>query len=216
MGADISLILVVIFTSMFIYSGYLARQGEGMAHRRMVFGSMIAMIGYFIYYYKIRQLGYISFADQSGMKGEGSIRAMLFGPVLILHFSVVCLSTFASFYTVTSGFRGAAIHEGRLVLGNERLPLSKPLWIAGLVWLGFLSWWVFYWWGGIHKGNLGMHYKVMFLALGYIIPASIALTIHKVFPLAEQRHRFMGRLTAGLFTLLLFSSGAIYSLLYVF
>ena len=216
MGSDISLVLAVVFTSMFIYAGYLARQGDGMAHRRVIFGSMTAMFGYFIYYYKVRRLGYISFSDQLGMSGENSLRSALFKPVLLLHFTVVSLSTFASFYTVISGIRGAVSRGGKLILEKTRLPLSRPLWIAGLVWLGLLLWWVFYWWGGVHRGDLGLTYKLMFVMLGYAIPAAIALTIHKVFPFAEERHRFMGRLTVGLFITLLFTSIATYSLLYVF
>lgn len=168
------------------------------------------MIAYFVFYYRVRRLGLDSFADQLDFLGDGTTRSTLFRPVLWSHFLIVCLSTFFGVYTIISGFKAAIKQNGRMVLENYRLSMSKIAWIISFIWLIFLVWWL----QTIHASK--PFYMVIFLIFGYFLPASAALTVHKLLPFSEHRHRILGRVCMMLFACLIITSTLTYSILYIF
>jgi uncharacterized membrane protein YozB (DUF420 family) len=212
-GADISLIFALAFTTLFIISGFVARKGFGLTHHWMILTSMTLMFGYFIYYYNVRRLGVESYSDKIHF-GAGLAYMKFFRPVLLVHFTTVVLSSFFAIYTAITGFRAAERIDGEMKLSDKRLTLSKPLWSIGLLWLGFIIWTLSAILGSVH-GDRGFSFAVMFIVIGYLLPAGIALVIHKTLPYAERRHRVMGRVTVGLYGLLLVTSILTWSILYV-
>ncbi len=210
LGSDISFLFAVLFSTMYLISGYQAVKKRGKIHHRMILVSMVSMFAYFIFYYKVRRLGYASFTDQIHFQDSGRLYTSSFRPILYIHFTFVCLSVFLAVYTVISGFKAAVNRDGRLVLENRRLGASKLLWSLGFIWLVVLTWWLL----SIHAFSWG--YRVIFLFLGYFLPAAVAFFANMVLPFSEHRHRILGRLCMASFAGLLLTSTITYSMLYIF
>jgi len=209
LGSDVSLILAIGFTSLFVYSGYIAVNKKGRAHHNMILVSMASMFGYFIFYYYVRRLGLASYADHIRYMGESKLLAGLFVPLFYFHFLIVILATFFAIYVIILGFKTAVTVDGRLVLKDEKAVPSKTLWGIGFVWLAFLAWWLI----SVHQFSWGD--RILFLLFGYFIPAGIVLSVHLALPFKERRHRLLGRICVGLFACLLITSTMIYTLLYI-
>ncbi|MFQ5431771.1 MAG: hypothetical protein ACE5EN_04600 [Nitrospinota bacterium] len=176
----------------------------------MIIFSMLSMIAYFVFYYRVRRLGLNSFSNQLDYEGEGIIKAGIFRPVFWSHFLIVCLSTFSAIYTILSGFKAAIKQNGRMLLENFRVSMSKTAWTISFIWLIFLFWWLRI----VHEFDTV--FIVIFLIFGYFLPASVALIIHKLLPFSEHRHRILGRLSMVLFACLIITSTLVYSMLYIF
>lgn len=209
LGSDISYVFAVIFTCMFLGAGYLAMKKKGMAHHWMILVSLITMIAYFAYYYKVRRLGYSSFVDEISFQSSGWISYKVFKQIFYLHFLVVCVSVFMAIYATILGFRSTAKEGGRLVLIDKRIQMSKGLWIVSFAWLAFLSWWVF----SVH--HFGWGYRMLFLFFGYFLPAGIALTVNYKLPASERRHRVLGKICLVLLASLLVTNTLVYYVLYI-
>lgn len=210
LASDMSFIFAVSFSSLFLISGYIAIKNQGAVHHRMILFSMLSMIAYFVFYYRVRRMGLDSFANQLDFQGEGTIKAGIFRPVLWSHFLVVCLTIFSAIYTIISGFKAAIRQNGRMVLENNRVHLSKIAWTISFVWLIFLFWWLY----TVHEFET--FYTVVFLIFGYFLPVATTIIIHKLLPFSEHRHRILGRLCMMLFACLIITSTLTYSLLYIF
>lgn len=210
LASDMSFIFAISFSALFLISGYVAMNNHGALHHKMILFSMVSMIAYFAFYYRVRRLGLDSFADQLNFLGDGTVKSSLFRPVLWAHFLTVCLSTFLGVYTIISGFKAVIKQKGRMVLTNDRIPLSKIGWIIGFIWLIFLAWWL----QTVHAFDTV--YRVIFLIFGYFLPAFVALIIHKLLPFSGNRHRILGRLCMLLYACLIITSTLTYSLLYIF
>ncbi len=208
-GSDLSLILAISFTCLYFVAGYFAAKGKGLTHHRLIITSTLAMFGYFLYYYKVRNLGYKSFADQIEFSSLGWIQANLFTPVIYTHFLIVVLSTFVALYAMATGFKASTNINGKLMLKNELATISKLGWALGFIWLAILLWWIFV------QHGFSIEYAIAFLILGYFLPVSIALYIHQVLPTLERRHRVIGKISIALFLCLLVTSTLSYSILYI-
>lgn len=57
LGVDVTFIAAIFFTVLFMIGWYYARKGRGNAHHTLTVWAMLAMIGYFLFYYISRQLG---------------------------------------------------------------------------------------------------------------------------------------------------------------
>jgi uncharacterized membrane protein YozB (DUF420 family) len=210
LASDVSFLFAVLFSGLFLVSGYFAIKNHGATHHRMILFSTVSMFVYFIYYYRVRRMGFASFTDQVDFAGEGLVYTSVFRPLLWTHFLIVTLSTFFAVYTVISGFKAAVRQNGQMLLKNIRLSPSKVLWSISFIWLIFLGWWL----QTVHAFTLG--YRAILLFFGYILPAGIAFAIHKALPFSERRHRILGRLCLVLFACLLVTSTLTYSMLYIF
>lgn len=209
LGSDVSYLFAVIFTVLFLISGVLAKKHKGLKHHRMILVSMVTMTLYFLFYYEVRRLGVTSLTDQINFAGPEWVYRKIFRPVMMVHFMMVTFSIILAIYMIINGFKIAVRNAGEMTLKNERLKPSITLWALGLVWLFFLTWWLF----SVHQ--FGWDHIIMFLALGYFIPAGLAVLIHKTLPESEKRHRVLGTICLGLFVGLLLTSTLAYSMLYV-
>lgn len=209
LASDISYLFAVAFSVLFVIAGYLAHKKKGFYHHRLILVSMLSMLCYFFYYYEIRNLGLESFADQINFPGPQSVYQNIFRPAMMVHFLAVTLSIFFSVYMIVNGFTTAQRENGTMSLKNQTIKPSRLAWIVGFFWLGFLSWWVF-----SHPG-FGWGHQLMFLTIGYFLPASLTLGLGRLLPDSERRHRVLGRFTIGMFLLLLLTSSLVYYLLYL-
>ncbi len=210
MGSDISYFFAVTFILMFIYAGSLATKGMGLRHHRMILLSLVVMTAYFIFYYLVRRLGLESLADRVNFQGYEWVYRDIFKPVLYTHMVFVTITFFLSIYMIINGFATAVTIAGEMKLKSEPAPRSKVLWLTGLLWLGFLIWWIF------SSSRFGVSHQVMFLALGYLLPAMLAFAIGYWLSDSARRHRIMGRLCILAFIILFITSALVYYLLYIF
>lgn len=210
LASDMSFLFAISFAALFLLSGYIAMNNQGSLHHKMILFSMVSMISYFVFYYKVRSLGLDSFADQVHLQVNNTLFRATFKPIFWTHFLVVCLSTFAAIYTIISGFKAAIKQNKQMILKNERISLSRVAWGISFIWLIFLAWWL----QTIHALNTA--YRATFLIFGYFLPALIVLTVHKLLPFTGQRHRILGKLCMLLFASLIITSTLTYSLLYIF
>lgn len=209
MGSDISLLFALLFSSMYVISGFQAVKKRGLRHHRMILISAVMMCAYFVFYYNVRQFGVASFTDRINFEGSGQLYASLFRPILYLHFTIVCLSLFLAVYTILSGFKTSVRNGESLVLNSQRIGISKKMWFVSFIWLALLTWWL------VSMHAFGWGYKILLLFLAYFLPAMVAIAINKALPLSDERHRILGRLCMGSFAGLFFTSMLTYSLLYI-
>ena len=95
-GADLSYLLAVIFTVMFLVAWVLAKKGLGTKHHRLIFVSMVSMLIYFIGYYYARQLGVLTLEGKEGFGGPQNVYENIFLPTLTTHLVLVCLGLILS------------------------------------------------------------------------------------------------------------------------
>jgi uncharacterized membrane protein YozB (DUF420 family) len=210
LGSDISLIFAVIFILSFILAGQLARGKKGVRHHRTILFSMALMITYLGYYYKIRQMGLSSAADQMHFKGPAWFYGAIFRPLLYLHITLVASTLYLSFYMLINGFIAKfPLDDGNMTLKTGIVKTSWTLWGIGIAWFAFLLWKL------APSQNLDITHKAIIFTLGFFLPAGVSLLIHKTLPKADQRHRTVGRITMILFSLMLVTTTVTYYLIYI-
>ena len=85
-GADISYLLALVFTILFLMAWRMAKKGQGTRHHKLILVSMVAMIVYFVAYYYARSLGVLSFEGREGFGGPDEIYDNVFVPVFATKF----------------------------------------------------------------------------------------------------------------------------------
>ena len=214
-GADISYLLAVVFTALFLYAWMLAKKGQGTKHHNLIFLSMLAMVIYFCAYYLARQLGVLSLEGKEGFGGPESIYNNVFVPILTTHLILVTLGLILAFYMVIEGFRASAKINGVYTLKEGNLLMSPKtfktimlilfgLWLANQFILTFVR----------HASTgASIAWVIIFATIAFII--SIEKGIEKLLPDGARRHRILGRGTMVIYALTLLTSTLTYLLLYV-
>ena len=123
-GADLSYLLAVVFTVMFLFAWALARKGLGTQHHRLIFLSMVSMLIYFIGYYYARQLGVLSLEGKEGFGGPQDVYNNVFVPILTTHLILVCLGLILSIYMIFQGFRACDKIGADYILQNRELKVN--------------------------------------------------------------------------------------------
>jgi uncharacterized membrane protein YozB (DUF420 family) len=72
-GADVSYILAVVFTVLFLIAWGMAKKAQGTRHHKLILVSMVSMIVYFVGYYYARSLGVLSFEGREGFGGPDDV-----------------------------------------------------------------------------------------------------------------------------------------------
>ena len=124
-GADLSYLLAVLFTVMFLYAWMLAKKGLGTQHHKLIFLSMVSMLVYFIGYYYARQLGVLTLEGKEGFGGPEEVYNDVFVPILTTHLILVCLGLIFSIYMIFQGFRACDKVEGEYILQSRELKLLE-------------------------------------------------------------------------------------------
>ena len=214
-GADISYLLAVVFTVLFLYAWFLAKKGAGTKHHNLVFVSMLSMVIYFCAYYLARQLGVLSLEGREGFGGPETVYNNIFVPILTTHLILVTLGLILAFYMVIEGFRASAKTKGDYTLKEENLTISSNtykitmfailcLWGINQIILTFVR----------HASTgASIAWAIIFGVVALAI--NIEKAIEKLLPNGAKRHRIMGRSTMIVYALTLVTSTLTYLLLYV-
>ena len=214
-GADLSYLLAVIFTVMFLIAWVLAKKGMGTQHHNLIFLSMVSMLIYFIGYYYARQLGVLTLEGKEGFGGPQDIYDNIFIPTLTTHLILVCLGLILSIYMIFQGFRACDKIEGNYILQRRELIADPKIFKSTMIIIGGI-------WAGNQLVITFIRDKSFAASLAWaIIFGIIALVVYlekfieKSIPDGARRHKLLGRATMIIFSLILVTSTLVYLMLYV-
>ena len=214
-GADLSYLLAVLFTVMFLIAWGLAKKGLGTQHHKLIFVSMVSMLIYFIGYYYARQLGVLTLEGKEGFGGPPEVYENIFLPTLTTHLVLVCLGLILSIYMIFQGFRACDKIEGNYILQSRELRSNPKFFKYTMVILAGV-------WAANQLILTFIRQKSFAASLAWaIIFGVIALVIYlekfieKSLPDGANRHRILGRVTMVIFALILVTSTLVYLMLYV-
>jgi len=215
LGADLSYLLAVVFTVLFLTAWRMAKKGQGTRHHNLIFISMVSMVLYFVGYYYARSLGVLAFEGKEGFGGPDHVYENVFRPILTIHLVLVFFGFIMALYMIVEGFWASRKVDRDYVLqaGDLKIDLKTfkriMLWIIGLwaileVFLLIIgkSW------------GAQLAYFLIFLTIA-LVSSFLEKLFEKLLPDGAHRHRVLGRGTMVLFALILCTSTATYLLLYV-
>lgn len=215
MGADISQLMATLFTALFVVGWIQARKGKADGHHWLVLGGMVAMLAFFTSYYLFRQLGVLAFEGKEGFGGPQALYDNVFVPLLIFHIILVVIGLIMAIYMIVLGFRSQTFVDGRRLLKNAVLQTS---WrrigvvfgvITAVVLALFLSRVAT---AGFSMGKLSVYLGLLIL-IGIVF--SIEITLQRIWPNAERRHRVLGRFTMAIYCILFVTGSVTYTMLYI-
>lgn len=216
-GADLSYVLAVVFTVLFLVGWRQAVRRRGQAHHAVTLWAMLAMLAYFVAYYVNRGLGALAFEGEEGFGGPPELYDTLFSPLLTFHILVVTIGLVLAVYMIVLGFRTSAKR------GQERvLVAGRP---RGSV--AMFSLWTFFVSLGLTLVLFGIRSLTSPPTLGLFIAwlstcVGVGLGVMVIewvmvalYPEGERRHRALGTFTMILYVLALLTSTSTYVMLYV-
>ena len=210
LGADLSFLLALLFTSLFLIAWSWAKRHRGNSHHWLILFAMITMVSYFTFYYLTRRLGVLAIEGREGFGGPDWIYYFIFSPILTIHILAVSIGLIIAIYMVILGFRVAFIANGRRVLRAGELKIGRS---------GFLV---------ISLGGMALFLIIALIRCSSIRCGSIYLSfyitligvlgiekvIERFMPDGSRRHRVIGRLTMLLYLIALITTTSTYLLLY--
>jgi uncharacterized membrane protein YozB (DUF420 family) len=213
-GADVSYLLALVFTILFLIAWRMAKKAQGTRHHKLILVSMVAMMVYFVAYYYARSLGVLSFEGREGFGGPDYVYENIFIPVLTTHLILVTLGMVLAFYMIPQGFRASDKIGGEYRLKPGELKMKPRTFklvlftIAGcwaLVQALLLA---------VRQSPFGasVAYGLIFLTVALVV--SLEKLIEKMLPDGARRHKILGRTTMVIFALILVTSTATYLMLY--
>ena len=214
-GADVSYLLALVFTLMFLISWGMAKKGLGTQHHKLIFASMVSMVVYFCAYYYARQLGVLSFEGKEGFGGPQEVYDNIFVPILTTHLILVTLGLILSIYMICQGFRSCSRASGEYHLRTGELKVSAGtfkkilfalvgLWAVNQVILIF-----------VRQKSFAASLAWVFIFGTAVLVVYLERVIEKLLPDGAQRHRILGRGTMVIYALILLTSTLTYLMLYV-
>jgi len=214
MGADLSYLLAVAFTVLFLVSWWMAKKGWGTRHHKLAFVSMISMVVYFVAYYYARNLGALAAEGKEGFGGPSEIYDNVFSPILLIHVSLVILGLILGPYLIVEGYRACDKVGGEFVLRSGELKADPKKFTR--IWLWILGLWALMEIFCLVRGKpwqAQLAYFLIFATIAAVV--GLEKLIEKWLPDGAHRHRVLGRVTMIMFALILVTSTATYLMLYV-
>ena len=213
-GADVSYLLALVFTILFLIAWRMAKKAQGTRHHKLILVSMVAMMVYFVAYYYARSLGVLSFEGREGFGGPDDVYKNIFIPVLTTHLILVTLGMILAFYMIPQGFRASDKSGGEYRLKSGELKM-KPRTFK-LVLFTIVGCWALVQalLLAVRQSPFGasVAYGLIFLTVALVV--SLEKLIEKMLPDGARRHRIIGRTTMVIFALILVTSTATYLMLY--
>ena len=213
-GADVSYLLALVFTILFLIAWRMAKKAQGTRHHKLILVSMVAMMVYFVAYYYARSLGVLSFEGREGFGGPDDVYENIFVPVLTTHLILVTLGMVLAFYMIPQGFRASDKSGGEYRLKSGELKM-KPRTFK-LVLFTIVGCWALVQalLLAVRQSPFGasVAYGLIFLTVALVV--SLEKLIEKMLPDGARRHRILGRTTMVIFALILVTSTATYLMLY--
>ena len=211
LGADLSFIMALVFTVLFIIGWRMGRKKQGNRHHGVVLWGMVSMLAYFTVYYLARGLGALATEGKEGFGGPEWLYNYVFTPLLTIHILVVSIGLVLAVYMIILGFRVAVKQMGQRVLKAGMLKMSQPAFfkiaMGALLLFGLI--------GAIRCHSLAcwIVYISGFLLITVVLLAEKG--IERLIPDGERRHRMIGTFTMVLYVIALFTSSITYLMLYV-
>lgn len=211
LGADLSYLLAVSFTTLFIIGWYMGRKKKGKVHHNLTFWGMVAMLVYFTSYYLIRRLGVLALEGREGFGGPDWVYNYIFRPTLITHILLVCVGIMMAIYMIILGFRASFKKDGKIFLNEGVLKINKKNFFITL----FSTLIIFAVLALIRCGTLSclMVYVIGFLLFTLVI--FLEKFVERLLPNGAKRHRCLGVTTMVVYLLILFTSTLTYIFLYI-
>lgn len=211
MGADLSFLMALAFTILFLIGWRMAVKQQGDRHHALTLGAMVSMLAYFTLYYLARGLGALATENKEGFGGPDWVYHYLFAPILTIHITVVSIALVLAVYMIVLGFRAAVRKNGRRTLQAGLLSMSSGAFykilggaFALFAVIGLIRW---------HSIARLIVYISGFLLVAVVL--LIEKGVERWFPDGERRHRAIGTFTMVLFVIALITSSATYLMLYV-
>lgn len=214
MGADLSYLLAVVFTVLFLVSWWMAKKGQSTRHHKLALVSMLSMVIYFIAYYYARNLGALAAEGKEGFGGPPEVYDNIFSPILFTHVSLVVLGLILGPYLIVEGYRACDKVGGGYVLRSGELKADPKKFKR--IWLWILGLWVLMEIFCLVRGKpwqAQLAYFLIFATIALVV--GLEKLIEKWLPDGARRHRVLGRATMIMFALILATSTATYLMLYV-
>ncbi len=214
LGADLSYLLAVVFTVLFLVSWWMAKTGKSTRHHKLIFVSSVSMVVYFVAYYYARSLGVLALEGKEGFGGPPEVYDNVFVPVLTVHLVLVTLGLILSPYMIVLGFRACDKVNGDYVLKPGELKADPKKFAR--IWLWVLGLWVLVEVFCLVLGKTWqaqLAYLLIFMTIAGVV--GLEKLIEKWLKDGARRHRILGRGTMILFALILCTSTATYLMLYV-
>ena len=216
MGADLSYLLAVVFTVLFLISWGMAKKAQGTRHHKLILVSMVSMVVYFCAYYYARQLGVLAFEGKEGFGGPQSVYDDIFLPVLTTHLVLVTLGLILTFYMVPHGFRASEKVDGEYELKSGDLKVSAQTFKKVMLTIVGIAMLALFYNLAIRQASMGstIAWTLIFATVALVV--SLEKGIEKMIPDGARRHRIIGRGTMIIYGLILVTSTTTYLMLYVF
>jgi uncharacterized membrane protein YozB (DUF420 family) len=211
MGADLSFVMALLFTVLFIIGWRLGKKKQGNKHHTLVLGAMISMMVYFTVYYLARGLGALATEGKEGFGGPEWLYSYFFKPLLTIHILAVSIGLVLAVYMIILGFRVTIKRMGQRVLQPGVLSMrgSAFLKIGGATFVLMVLL-------GIIRGQ-SLSRWIVYIS-GFLLVIAVLLAekiIERLIPDGERRHRLIGTFTMTLYVIALFTSTMTYVLLYI-
>lgn len=211
MGADLSFVMALAFTALFIIGWRMGVKREGDKHHVLVLWAMVSMVVYFTFYYLARGLGALATEGKEGFGGPEWVYRAVFSPLLTVHILVVSIGLVLAVYMIVLGFRVAVKQAGRRILRGGVLRMSRAALIrlsAGALVLFLLIGWI-----RCHSLACWIVYLSGFVLVFLVL--LLEKGIERLIPDGERRHRLVGTFTMVLYVVALLTSSVTYLMLYV-
>jgi uncharacterized membrane protein YozB (DUF420 family) len=186
-GADLTFILAIVFTTLFLTAWYVARKHQGNRHHFIILWATLAMLVYFSSYYLTKGLGVLAVEGREGFGGPAWFYSYVFSPILTIHILLVSIGLVMAVYMIILGFRASSKESGRRLLKGSELKVNKRNFYTSVYGAGLII-----------------------VSLTFLLER----IIEKVCPKAADRHRLVGRYTMVMFLMAMITSVLIYLSLY--
>lgn len=216
MGTDLSFLMALVFTTLFIIGWRMAKKKQGNQHHTLVLWAMVSMLTYFTVYYLARGLGALATEGEEGFGGPEWVYNYIFLPLLNIHILVVSVGLILAVYMIVLGFRAAVKRNGRRVLQTGILTVSQKNFIR-LTAIFFIVFGVLAIVRCCVDGQVVVGRLVVYF-VGFLLVLSVLFLekgIERLIPDGARRHRLIGTFTMVLYVIALFTSSITYIMLYV-
>ncbi len=215
LGADISQLMALLFTVLFLVGGVQAKRGKGTGHHWLMLGGMIAMLAFFTSYYLFRQLGVLAFEGKEGFGGSQALYDTVFVPLLTFHILLVVVGLVMAMYMIVLGFRSQAFRDGKRTLRDAMLQTTWrkiAMMFGGVTAVVLLLFAIRVALAGFSAGKLSVYLGLLLIIA---IVFGVEMTIQRVWPNGARRHRILGRFTIAVYCVLFVTGSATYAMLYI-
>jgi uncharacterized membrane protein YozB (DUF420 family) len=214
-GADLSQLMAALFTGLFVIGWIQARNRQGTRHHWLMLGGMVAMLAFFTTYYLFRQLGVLAFEGKEGFGGSQSLYDHVFIPLLTFHIILVVVGLIMAVYMIVLGFRAQATRGGQRILKSGMLQTTWSK--IGAIFGGVTAVVLLLFAARAMSAGFSTRKLTVYLGLLFLVAIvfAVEMTIQRLWPDGERRHRVLGTFTMIIYCVLFVTGSVTYVMLYI-